>query len=79
MKPNEGTTITRYKIEYKARITKVKKEAVILARTKVEAKRGLTMRETSPIIQQVYPLGEVTLPYNLILPYVEKIDFVKGD
>jgi prolyl-tRNA editing enzyme YbaK/EbsC (Cys-tRNA(Pro) deacylase) len=56
-------------------VRKVKKKCTVLARSKVEAKRARDL--TGEIIHAVYPIGDVTLPVDLYLPYTEKVEFVK--
>ena len=69
--------VKRYEIEYKTRITKVLKVAYVIARTKVEVKRVLARQEASPIIQWVGEIATVNVPDNVLVPYIEKIEFVK--
>lgn len=69
--------INRYEICYKARISKAEKRAYIIAKTKVSAKRALASREVSPIIQEVYEIARVEVPDNRLIPYIERVEFVK--
>lgn len=66
--------MNRYEINYKSRITKVPKRALVIAKTKVEAKRMLAVREASPIIQSIYQLETVDIAFS----HIEQIEFVKG-
>jgi len=65
-------TVTLYEIKYRARITKVKKTAHVLARNKAGAKSGLSHKEPNPIIHSVDAVREVEVNDNLLLPYVLK-------
>jgi hypothetical protein len=69
--------MNRYEIRYKARITKVQKVAHVIAKTKVSAKRALASREASPIIQGIYEVATVEIADNRLVPYVERVEFVK--
>jgi len=70
--------VKRYEIEYKTRVTKVQKKALVIARTKVEAKRILASHEASPIIQWVGEVAEINVPDGRFGGgYIEKTEFVK--
>ena len=69
--------LNHYRVSYKTKITKLKKQAFVWARTKKEAREIVYVREAFPIAIKVEAWDMKTVPNGWVTPYIEKIEWVK--